>query len=73
MEELARNVAELQRKQTDLQQGVDERIRKVEPQRVTDDKPSSASTRTKSAATTRRSPASGAANSIAPRPASAAC
>jgi tol-pal system protein YbgF len=39
MEELARSVAELQRKQTDLQQGVDERIRKVEPQKVTiDDK-----------------------------------
>ena len=39
IEELARNVAELQRKQTDLQQGVDERIRKVEPQKVTvDDK-----------------------------------
>jgi tol-pal system protein YbgF len=39
MEELARNVAELQRKQLDLQQGVDERIRKVEPQKVTvDDK-----------------------------------
>jgi len=39
MEELARTVAELQRKQMDLQQGVDERIRKVEPQKVTvDDK-----------------------------------
>jgi tol-pal system protein YbgF len=39
MEELARIVAELQRKQTDLQTGVDERIRKVEPQKVTvDDK-----------------------------------
>ncbi len=39
MEELARVVAELQRKQLDLQQGVDERIRKVEPQKVTvDDK-----------------------------------
>ena len=37
MEELARTVAELQRKQTDLQQGVDERIRKVEPQKVTVD------------------------------------
>jgi len=37
IEELARNVAELQRKQTDLQQGVDERIRKVEPQKVTVD------------------------------------
>ena len=39
MEELTRVVAELQRKQLDLQQGVDERIRKVEPQKVTvDDK-----------------------------------
>jgi tol-pal system protein YbgF len=39
MEELTRTVAELQRKQLDLQQGVDERIRKVEPQKVTvDDK-----------------------------------
>ncbi|MBV9890488.1 MAG: tol-pal system protein YbgF [Rhizobacter sp.] len=39
MEELARVVAEMQRKQLDLQQGVDERIRKVEPQKVTvDDK-----------------------------------
>ena len=39
MEELTRVVAELQRKQMDLQQGVDERIRKVEPQKVTvDDK-----------------------------------
>ena len=39
MEELARVVAEQQRKQSDLQQGVDERIRKVEPQKVTiDDK-----------------------------------
>ena len=37
MEELARVVAELQRKQSDLQQGVDERIRKVEPQKVTVD------------------------------------
>jgi len=39
MEELTRVVADLQRKQMDLQQGVDERIRKVEPQKVTiDDK-----------------------------------
>ena len=39
MEELARVVAEVQRKQADLVQGVDERIRKVEPQKVTvDDK-----------------------------------
>jgi tol-pal system protein YbgF len=39
MEELSRVVAEMQRKQLDLQQGVDERIRKVEPQKVTvDDK-----------------------------------
>jgi tol-pal system protein YbgF len=37
MEQLARDVAELQRKQTDLQQGVDERIRRVEPQKVTVD------------------------------------
>ncbi len=37
MEELTRVVAELQRKQTDLQQGVDERIKKVEPQKVTVD------------------------------------
>ena len=37
MEELTRVVAELQRKQLDLQQGVDERIRKVEPQKVTVD------------------------------------
>jgi tol-pal system protein YbgF len=37
MEELTRTVAELQRKQLDLQQGVDERIRKVEPQKVTVD------------------------------------
>ena len=38
-EQLARDVAEVQRKQTDLQQGVDDRIRKVEPQKVTlDDK-----------------------------------
>jgi tol-pal system protein YbgF len=39
IEELARVVAEVQRKQADLVQGVDERIRKVEPQKVTiDDK-----------------------------------
>ena len=37
IEQLARDVAELQRKQLDLQQGVDERIRKVEPQKVTVD------------------------------------
>jgi len=37
MEELARSVAELQRKQTDIQQGVDDRIRKIEPQKVTID------------------------------------
>jgi len=37
MEELTRVVAEVQRKQLDLQQGVDERIRKVEPQKVTVD------------------------------------
>jgi tol-pal system protein YbgF len=35
MEELARTVAELQRKQLDIQQGVDDRIRKIEPQKVT--------------------------------------
>jgi tol-pal system protein YbgF len=39
IEELTRVVAEAQRKQADLVQGVDERIRKVEPQKVTvDDK-----------------------------------
>ena len=37
IEQLTRDVAEVQRKQTDLQQGVDERIRKVEPQKVTVD------------------------------------
>jgi tol-pal system protein YbgF len=34
-EQLARDVAELQRRQKDIAQGIDERIRKVEPQRVT--------------------------------------
>ena len=39
MEELARVVAEVQRKQADIVQGVDERIRRVEPQKVSvDDK-----------------------------------
>lgn len=37
IEQLTRDVADAQRKQTDLQQGVDERIRKVEPQKVTVD------------------------------------
>ena len=37
MEQLARDVAEVQRKQIDIQQGVEERIRKVEPQKVTVD------------------------------------
>ncbi len=37
IEELARSVAELQRKQTDIVQGVDDRIRKIEPQKVTVD------------------------------------
>jgi tol-pal system protein YbgF len=37
MEELTRTVAELQRKQLDIQQGVDDRIRKIEPQKVTID------------------------------------
>ena len=37
IEQLTRDVAEVQRKQTDLQAGVDERIRKVEPQKVTVD------------------------------------
>jgi len=36
-EQLARDVAELQRHQKDIAQGVDERIRKIEPQRVTVD------------------------------------
>lgn len=34
IEELQRSVAEVQRKQTDIAQGVDERIRKIEPQKV---------------------------------------
>jgi tol-pal system protein YbgF len=34
-EQLARDVADLQRRQKDIAQGVDERMRKVEPQRVT--------------------------------------
>ena len=39
IEELARVVAEVQRKQADIVQGVDERIRRVEPQKVSvDDK-----------------------------------
>jgi tol-pal system protein YbgF len=38
-EQLARDVAELQRKQKDVQQGVEDRIRKIEPQKVSvDDK-----------------------------------
>ena len=38
-EQLARDIAEVQRKQADMQQGVDDRIRKIEPQKVTlDDK-----------------------------------
>jgi len=37
IEELARNVAEVQRKQTDIQQGVNDRISKIEPQKVTVD------------------------------------
>ena len=37
IEQLTRDVAELQRKQTDIQQGVDDRLRKVEPQKVTID------------------------------------
>jgi tol-pal system protein YbgF len=37
IEQLTRDVAELQRKQTDIQQGVDDRLRKVEPQKVTVD------------------------------------
>ena len=36
-EQLARDVAEMQRQQKDLQQGVDERVRKFEPQKVTVD------------------------------------
>ena len=34
-EQLARDVAEVQRRQKDLQQGVDERVRKLEPQKIT--------------------------------------
>jgi tol-pal system protein YbgF len=34
-EQLARDLAEVQRKQADIQQGVDDRIRKIEPQKVT--------------------------------------
>jgi tol-pal system protein YbgF len=38
-EQLARDLAEVQRKQSDIQQGVEDRIRKIEPQKVTlDDK-----------------------------------
>ena len=38
-EQLARDLAEVQRKQADIQQGVEDRIRKIEPQKVTlDDK-----------------------------------
>src|SRR6202008_4087854 len=37
IEELARSVAELQRKQTDIQQGVNDRISRMEPQKVTVD------------------------------------
>ncbi len=38
-EQLARSVAELQRKQKDISEGVEDRIRKIEPQKVTvDDK-----------------------------------
>jgi tol-pal system protein YbgF len=36
-EQLARDVAELQRRQNDLQQGLDDRVRKLEPQKVTVD------------------------------------
>lgn len=36
-EQLARDVAELQRRQKDIAQGVDDRIRKLEPQKVTVD------------------------------------
>lgn len=36
-EQLARDVAELQRRQKDLAQGVDERVRKLEPQKVSVD------------------------------------
>jgi tol-pal system protein YbgF len=34
-EQLARDLAEVQRKQADIQQGVEDRIRKIEPQKVT--------------------------------------
>ena len=37
IEELTRTVAEMQRKQTDIQQGVNDRISKMEPQKVTVD------------------------------------
>ncbi len=38
-EQLSRDIAEVQRKQADIQQGVEDRIRKIEPQKVTlDDK-----------------------------------
>ena len=37
MEQLARDVAEVQRKQSDVQAGVEERIRRIEPQKVTVD------------------------------------
>ncbi len=36
-ENLARDVAELQRRQKDVQQGIDERVRKLEPQKVSVD------------------------------------
>src|SRR5205823_5639133 len=36
-EQLARDLAEVQRKQADIQQGVEDRIRKIEPQKVTVD------------------------------------
>ena len=35
IEELSRTVAELQRKQSDIAQGVEERMRRIEPQKVT--------------------------------------
>jgi tol-pal system protein YbgF len=34
-EQIARDLAEVQRKQSDIQQGVEDRIRKIEPQKVT--------------------------------------
>src|SRR6185437_14573964 len=37
IEQLTRDVSDLQRKQTDIVQGVDDRLRKVEPQKVTID------------------------------------